>query len=250
MHPQHSQLHPTDFVSLTQFEILDLFWFEVLRKHPELQLDAQGSQLSLPRNNKVNNCIARVSNTFAKRTVSDVACARELVASVDCCGVFCLAEGNSLQEHDSLNLFDVDITREITAEDDNGPLILSPLCNFRISCTRVMSSANQLLGDEMAKRSFVHSRFVVVNIVLPETVVVEGAPVDPKKKKPAAAAGGAKGAPLAEVEKKVYYRVLILDAVGTLPVFTGAKQASFRVKVVHELLLDCPSTVLVPTELA
>lgn len=234
----------------SQFEILDLFWFEVLRKHPELQLDAQGSKLPLPRNNKVNNCLSRTSNAILPSIVSDIVCANELVASVDCVGVFRLAKGSDQKEQDSLNLFTVDIVRDLPMEDDSGPLILSPLCNFRIACARVLLPVNQQLEDTVMQRNIVHSRFVVVNIVLPETIVVEGAPVDPKKKKPAAAAGGVKGAPPAEVEKKVFFRILVLDAVGTVPDVTESRESTYAVKVVHELLVDCPSTVLVPTELA
>ncbi len=235
----------------SQFEILDLFWFEVLRKHPELQLDAQGSKLPLPRNSKVNNCFARTSNAMLPSIVSDITCANELVASVDCNGIFRLTKGSDQQEQDSLNLFNVDVVRDLTIEDDSGPLILSPLCNFRIVCARVLSPVNQQLEDLVVQGNIVHSRFVVVNIVLPEAIVVEGAPVDPKKKKPAAAAaGGAKGAPPAEVEKKIFYRILVLDAVGTVPVSTVGKDTGYAVKVLHELLVDCPSTVLVPTELS
>lgn len=225
-----------------QFDILDIFWFEVLRRHPELQLDAQGRKLPLPRNANINCCVTRNRNVPKSSTISDLCGAYEVLCSVDSVGNFDITEGLNLEHHGNVNVFQFEVARDLVVEDCVGPFVLSPLC-----CPRILSSQVLMSGTDMTRtepRSFRHSRFVVAYLVLPELIVEEGAAVDPKKKKPAGGAAGGKGAPQSEPTKKIYYRILIVDVIGTA--LSGT--AEFKAEVIHELLIDCESRVVVPFE--
>jgi hypothetical protein len=73
---------------IIEFEILDPMWFELLRRHPELQVDADGTPAPLQRNHRMGHSLPRARTELLPDCLSGVKAVGELLAVTSATGLF------------------------------------------------------------------------------------------------------------------------------------------------------------------
>lgn len=178
-----------------------------------MQVDETGKTIPLKRNHLINHFYSRFNTIEVIEPYTAIVSVKDLIVTTSITGIFRVLDGKSCSELNSINLFEKTIVRDIPND-----FIYAPMCHFYIAGSIAFDTAisfNSIDSSdpfpEESFRSLVtynnHSRYLLMNIVSYEAAVVdEVIDTAAAKKKPPA-----KGGIDPSLEKKFFYRVLVID---------------------------------------
>mmetsp|Transcript_18639 Transcript_18639/g.31256 ORF Transcript_18639/g.31256 Transcript_18639/m.31256 type:complete len:1322 (-) Transcript_18639:75-4040(-) len=244
VHNEHAEAEKV-VGKILEFEVFDPVWFELIRRHPELQANINGTKAPVGRNYKMNTYLPRKKTINNNEILADLATAYNVTAGVSVTGIFTLYNSYTLAPYGmaTLDVFRADIARSFPQIDEETRLELCPLSHVRIpqhclfqipastipgpaaSVTTLPPSAGHAEHTVLPTKilsSYCHSRFVLLNVVYRDIVPIEGAAAaPPAKKKPPAGKGAAAGTAAGGGggggdARRIMFRLLVVDAIAEL----------------------------------
>ena len=244
---------------------MDRAWFEILRNHPDLNLDSNGKPLEFERNCRIHCKQRRHLNKELLHPFSDMVRVGDLVVGVDFHGSVRALDtlSDELREVAELNLFELDIARSpdpnIDATETPIEFVYAPVTSFRIAASqsaahRAAAAASQVssaalpplpevsdIPDIPASECCCHSRLVLFNLTMRDVKKPEGAEEAASAAKKKGGGGGKKGdAEKPPTQEKLFFRILVLDLAISAAEEDEEGESTYSWHVVHELMLDCP----------
>eukprot|EP01040_Poterioochromonas_malhamensis_P002759 gene2759-2937_t len=215
------------------FEIFDPVWFQVLRNHPELQVDSDGKQIQLPRNHNLRNILDARQHTMIDDYLSGmIALDERILTTITANGYFCAYHSKNMRL-----LRDVSIRSNILPP----PVNILPGCEMKAGSyllikEQLLPDTNQILMNYSNQLAIALSQDQLSEmIVWKSRIVVLGLDVflESMESATAAATGGKKPAakkdapPIEIKQKKFYkYRMIVYDVFTSLPQATSTNNTN------------------------
>lgn len=215
---------------IIEYDILDRAWFQILRNHPELQVDSDGNVIPLDRNHKLRTSFPAEISKTVERSYSTIRPCNDITCAIDVDGIFSILDTKTLETILLKNLSTIKVKQEKTIPES---VIVTPAANFRIPASfTIHSTEDQHSMQEIDQKHFsFHSRLLTHSLLLhTEEVLPEG-----KSKKPKP--GQLPEEPI--FKKSAKHRVLVIDVIQC----KHHENTTYSIELVHEILLDSEQNV-------